>query len=146
MTWNNFRGAAKRLDDIDLPLLGREIGVGEDELHAVIDVESRGKGFDSQGRPRILYEPHVVYRCASSKGQRDKLVAAGLAYPEWGEKPYGKESEQYGKLLKAMEIDETAALEGCSWGMFSGKRKLDTFRNYIMITGIDAVSRVFISY
>ena len=26
----NFKGAAKRLDDIDLPTLGARIGVGED--------------------------------------------------------------------------------------------------------------------
>lgn len=118
MTWNGFKGRARRIDDVDLPLLGRQIGVGEDELHAVIDVESRGSGFDGKGRPLILYEPHVVYRCASSKVQREKLVAAGLAYLKWGEKPYGKESEQYPKLIKAMAIDEAAALKGCSWGMF----------------------------
>jgi len=118
MEWNGFKGRARRIDDIDLPVLGRQIGVGEDELHAVIDVESRGSGFDSSGRPLILYEPHVVYRCASSNAQRDKLVAAGLAYPKWGQKPYGRQSEQYTKLVKAMAIDETAALKGCSWGMF----------------------------
>lgn len=27
----NFKGAAKRLDDIDLPTLGARIGVGEDQ-------------------------------------------------------------------------------------------------------------------
>jgi len=45
-----FKGAARRLDDIDLPRIGHLIGVGEDELHAVIDVEARGSGFDSLGR------------------------------------------------------------------------------------------------
>ena len=29
---------AKPLDDIDLPLLGHAIGVGEDELHALMEV------------------------------------------------------------------------------------------------------------
>lgn len=114
--FNGFVGAARRLDDIDLPRMGHEIGVGEDELHAVIDVESRGKGFDTKRRPLILYEPHVAYRCASSKAKRDALVKAGLAYPTWGEKPYPKDS--YARLLKAIEIDEAAALKACSWGMF----------------------------
>lgn len=114
--FNGFVGAARRLDDIDLPRLGHEIGVGEDELHAVIDVESRGKGFDSKGRPIILYEPHVAWRCATSREKRDALARAGLAYPKWGEKPYPKDS--YARLLKAMQIDETAALKACSWGMF----------------------------
>lgn len=29
---HSFKGAAKRLDDIDLPKLGAQIGVGEDAL------------------------------------------------------------------------------------------------------------------
>ena len=48
---NFTNGRAKRLDDIDLPKIGAMIGVGEDELHAVIDVESRGTSF---GRPLPL--------------------------------------------------------------------------------------------
>ena len=115
--WNGFRGLAKRLDDIDLPREGHEIGVGEDILHAFIDTESRGWGFDGQGRPIILFEPHVFYRNLSG-AKRAAAVKAGLAYPKWGTKPYGKESEQYGKLERAMQIDETAALKAVSMGMF----------------------------
>ena len=46
--FNGFKGAAKRIEDIDLPRLGVQIGVGEDELHAFMDAETRGSGFDSQ--------------------------------------------------------------------------------------------------
>lgn len=60
--FNGFKGRAKRLDDIDLPRIGHRIGVGEDELHAFMDVETSGGGFDPQGRPKILFEPHVFYR------------------------------------------------------------------------------------
>lgn len=42
-----FKGAAKRLDDIDLPRIGNRIGVDEDEIHAVREVEAAGSGFDS---------------------------------------------------------------------------------------------------
>lgn len=114
--FGDFTGRAQRLDDIDLPRVGSRIGVGEDELHALIEVETKGGGFDSRGRPRILFEPHVFYRCLSG-AKRDKAVAQGLAYAKWGQKPYGKESEQYPRLLRAMAIDETAALKACSWGL-----------------------------
>lgn len=114
-SWNNFKGVAKPLDDIDLPKRGAEIGVGEDELHAFMDTETRGKGFDSSGRPVILFEPHVFYRNLAGT-KRDAAVAAGLAYPKWGEKPYPKDS--YPRLLKAIDIDETAALKAASWGLF----------------------------
>lgn len=110
----SFRGAAKRLDDIDLPRLGATIGVGEDELHAFIDVETRGSGFDDQGRPRILFERHKFYKYVPA-AKRAQAVAAGLANAKAG--GYGKESEQYGKLLKAIAIDRQAALYSCSWGL-----------------------------
>lgn len=114
MNWNNFKGAAKRLDDIDLPTLGSKIGVGEDEIHAFLDVETRGSGFDSQGRPAMLFEPHVFYKYVP-KNLRQRAVNQGLAYAKWGGKPYPKES--YTRLLKAIAIDETAALKSCSWGL-----------------------------
>lgn len=109
-----FRGAAKRLDDLDLPKLGAIIGVREDEIHAFLDVETRGHGFDSQGRPIILFEPHVFYRNLAGAA-RAKAVAQGLAYPKWGEKPYPKDS--YPRLKAACAIDETAALKSASWGL-----------------------------
>ena len=54
--WNDFKGAAKRIEDTDLPRIGATIGVGEDELHAFMDVEAAGSGFDSAGRPKMLFE------------------------------------------------------------------------------------------
>lgn len=109
-----FKGAARRLGDLDLPYIGSAIGVGEDEVHAVLDVEAAGSGFDSAGRPKMLYEPHLFYRNLSG-GKRDQAVAAGLAYAAW--KPGGYPKDSYPRLTRAMEIDETAALKSCSWGL-----------------------------
>ena len=58
----NFVGRAKRLDDLDIPAIGALIGVGEDEIHAFLDVEAAGSGFDKFSRPKMLFEPHVFYR------------------------------------------------------------------------------------
>ncbi|MER8827245.1 N-acetylmuramidase family protein [Mesorhizobium sp. M0938] len=109
-----FRGAAKRLDDLDLPKLGAMIGVGEDEIHAFLDVETTGHGFDTQGRPIILFEPHVFLRNLTG-AKRAQAVAQGLAYQKWGEKPYPRDS--YPRLKAACAIDETAALKSASWGL-----------------------------
>lgn len=111
----NFKGRAKRLDDIDLPLIGREIGVGEDEIHAVLDAETAGAGFDRQGRPKMLFEPHVFWRELGPGPKRDRAVKEGLAYPRWKPGAYPKDS--YPRLLKAMAIDEEAALRSASWGL-----------------------------
>lgn len=109
-----FKGAAKRLDDLDLPRIGRQIAVGEDEIHAVIDVETSGGGFDATGRPKMLFEPHVFYR-ELGEAKRRTAEAQGLAYPRWGMKPYPKDS--YGRLTLAMKIDTPAALRSASWGL-----------------------------
>ncbi|MEW5422638.1 N-acetylmuramidase domain-containing protein [Amorphus sp. 3PC139-8] len=111
----DFRGAAKRLEDIDLPRIGAEIGVGEDEIHAVIDVETgNGRGFDSAGRPKMLFEPHIFYRELSG-AERKEAVRQGLAYSKWGAQPYPKDS--YPRLRAAMTINARAALRSASWGL-----------------------------
>ncbi|SKA30943.1 N-acetylmuramidase domain-containing protein [Consotaella salsifontis] len=115
MITTDFRGAAKRLDDIDLPRIAATIGVGEDELHAVLDVETGGgSGFDAKGRPRMLFEPHVFYR-ELSDAERARAVTAGLAYRTWGERPYP--SDSYPRLIGAMAINRAAALRSASWGL-----------------------------
>lgn len=110
----SFKGAAKRIEDIDLPRLGHRIGVGEDEMHAFMDVEAAGSGFDSHGRPKMLFEPHVFYRNLTG-AKRDRAVKEGLAYKSWKKGAYPKDS--YPRLIKAMAIDETAALKAASWGL-----------------------------
>ena len=112
--FNYFKGRAKRIDDIDLPRIGHQIGVGEDEIHAFLDAETRGSGFDKQGRPRILFERHKFYKFLPGD-KKAAGVASGLANKSPG--GYGKESEQYGKLARARAIDERAALLSCSYGL-----------------------------
>lgn len=110
-----YLGTAKRLDNIDLPIVGRLIGVGEDEVHAILDVESAGTGFDSQNRVRMLYEPHIFYRLLGPGKKRDAAVKQGLAYAKWKKGKYPKDS--YPRLLAAMKIDREIALRSCSWGL-----------------------------
>lgn len=113
---DEFKGAARRLTDQDLPRIGAIIGVGEDVLHAVMDVEAPKSGFDAEGRPRILFEPHIFYRELGPGAKRDAAVRQGLAYQRWKAGAYGPESGQYGKLARAILIDRNAALRACSWG------------------------------
>lgn len=110
----SFQGAGKRIDDLDLPRVGAMIGVGEDEIHAVMDVEASGSGFDSLGRVKLLFEPHVFYRNLSG-AERDQAVRAGLAYSSW--RPGSYPADSYPRLMRAMVINETAALKSASWGL-----------------------------
>ncbi len=110
----NFKGAARRLDDLDLPLVGALIGVGEDEVHAILDVEAAGSGFDAHGRPKMLFEPHVFYRELGPGPKRDLAVRNGLARQRW-KRDYPRDS--YPRLTAAMQIDKNAALRSASWGL-----------------------------
>lgn len=111
----NFAGAAERLSDVDLPRIGDLIGVGEDEIHAVLDVEATGSGFDSKSRPKMLFEPHIFYRELGPGSLRDRAVKEGLAYKSWRSGEYPRDS--YPRLTQAMRISPEAALRACSWGI-----------------------------
>jgi len=110
----NFKGHARRLKSVDISLLAHTIGCGEDHLHAVMEVETRGGGFDTHGRVKMLFEPHVFYRELSGS-DREVAVSKGLAYRRWGERRYP--SDSYPRLHAAMKIDTDAALRSCSWGL-----------------------------
>lgn len=113
--FNGFKGQAKKLEAMDIPRIAKTINVSEDDVHTVVEVETAGGGFDSDGRPRILFEPHKFYANLPTS-KREATVEAGLAAPRWGAIPYGKFSAQYPRLAKAMAIDVEAALKSCSWG------------------------------
>lgn len=83
-------------------------------MHAFLDVETRGEGFDGFGRPIILFEPHVFYRNLAGPKLKE-AVRKGLAYASWGERPYPRDS--YPRLKAAIAVDETAALKAASWGL-----------------------------
>ena len=110
-----WHGTGLRLADTDLPRIGHRIGVGEDVIHAVLDVEARGRGFDSQNRLTMLFEPHVFWRELGPGAKRERAVREGLAYRRWGERKYPRDS--YPRLIAACAIDEEAALRSASFGL-----------------------------
>lgn len=122
-----FQGAAKRLDGWDAGVLGRAIGLTEDHVRAIMAVEAAGRGFDKEGRVKMLFEPHVFWRRLSRRAnengkvryypteKRARAISEGLAYANWGERHYPADS--YPRLIAAMAIDEAAAIESASWGL-----------------------------
>lgn len=110
-----FTGKAKRLDAWDFGRIGKLIGVAEDEVRAVVEVEASGSGFDALGRPKMLFEPHVFWRELGEGPQRTRAQGAGLAYRRWGERPYPRDS--YPRLTAALAIDRGDAFRSASWGL-----------------------------
>jgi hypothetical protein len=115
----DFCGTAQKLSAVDIPVISHELDIDPYVLRAVIEVETSGSGFDSKGRPKALFERHFFYRHLLNSPEKLQIaVAAGLAYPKWGEKPYPKGSDGvYAEIMQAVEIDTEAALCSVSWGM-----------------------------
>ena len=97
----------------------KSINVPVAALHAVMDVECKGSGFNTDGTPVILFERHVF---------RQRLIAnnkSNIAYQAMKERPdicnsasgeYGLYSAQHQRLTVASQYDRTSALESASWG------------------------------
>ena len=86
---------------------------------AVTEVESAGDGFLVDGRPKILFERHIMYK--QLKG--DDYDADGLAaqYPNLVNQTrggYAGGSAEHARFRSACGIDQTCAIEAASWGMF----------------------------
>lgn len=111
----NFIGPAKPLSTHELETIAGYLGIQVAVVNAVLKVEAAGKGFDSKGRPKMLFEPHVFWRELGKGSKRNQASLAGLAYAKWKPNSYPRNS--YPRLEAAMAIDETAALRSASWGM-----------------------------
>ena len=107
-----------RLDPAAITTAAASCGWPRAALAAVLDVETSGAGFDSQSRPKMLFEPHIFWgqlRKDPDASKLNRAIAAKLAYPHWGQMPYPPDS--YPRLIAACAIDETAALSSASWGI-----------------------------
>jgi hypothetical protein len=107
-----------RWTDIGLMAAATSLGLMTDPnvLLAVIKVETGGRGYQANGKLRMLFEPHIFFANLLHDGTKlAAAVNAGVAYRHWGERPYP--SDSYARLAAAMAIDETAALSSASWGL-----------------------------
>jgi len=106
----DFQDAAKRL------------GVSVPAVKAVATVESNGGGFLPDGRVKVQYEPHVMYRQLASNFNRARADKELVAHPDLVAKKAGSyqslDKEDKDMNRAAELIDRTSALESASWGAF----------------------------
>ncbi len=127
-TWEKlFDRVAKEIESIDSMLLKDEFIVQkalENDLSpaaikSVIRVESRGRGFDREKKLLILFEGHIFWKELEKIGLDPSSIIEGnedILYKEPNYKYYNR--LQYPRLEKAEAIDEVAALNSASYGMF----------------------------
>lgn len=113
------REAGKLLKQSDIVAAAKALDVPVAAVMAVNEVESRGLGFLKDWRPVILFERHVFYKQLVSR----KIDARSLAskYPGIVNQKrggYAGGSSEYMRLSVAVNINQEAAYESCSWGLF----------------------------
>lgn len=96
-------------------------------VKAVNEVESTGRGFLIDGRPKILFEGHIFWKQLKKKGvSPSKYVndyTKNVLYKTWTKKYYKGGSNEYSRLDKASGMSDNkifreSALSSASWGAF----------------------------
>lgn len=110
----------KKLTALQIEELAKEFGIKVPALKAVMEVECKGSGFNTDGTPVILYERHKFYDGLRkinwiTKSREWSKEFPDLCNPLSG--GYGKYSEQHPKLARAAKLNREVALESCSWGL-----------------------------
>ncbi|QMU64760.1 MAG: DUF3380 domain-containing protein [Flavobacteriaceae bacterium] len=111
--------SCRKLTETAIEEVALQLQIEVAAMKAVCEVESNGEGFLPDGRPKILFEGHIFWRELEKAGMNPEDYVVGnenVLYPSWVRDYYGE--DQYMRLNKAMNIQETAALASASWGMF----------------------------
>jgi hypothetical protein len=102
--------AASKLSATESKAFANRLGVSEKQLKAVAKVESSGSGFDSAGKPKILFERHKFHKYTGGI-----FSIATFSNPSGG----GYEVNSWDKLAGAIVTGAVdAAFMACSWGKF----------------------------
>jgi hypothetical protein len=85
-------------------------------IQAVVEVESGASGFAADGKPIILYEPHIFSRLTSHRFDGSH---PNISYPTWDRTKYPRDQAgRYAQMKEAYALDPEAAVASASWGRF----------------------------
>lgn len=109
---------SKFLTEKDIEKAAKDLGVEVAAVKAVREVEAKGTGFWGE-QSVILFERHIFWKQLKAQGLNPQKFKAGnediLSAKPGG---YLGGTREYGRLDRAKKINENAALESASWGMF----------------------------
>lgn len=114
--------SSKKLSKADIIAVANDLNIEPAALKAVIDVEAAGEGFDKQGRPTILFEPHIFWDELGKihyYTKRTELAKKhkGLLSQKWDKSLYRIGGSSHDKLKIAADLHWEAAHKSASWGL-----------------------------
>ena len=107
--------AIAKLTDQDFADCAKDLDCNEAAIRAVVDVESAGGGFLSDGRPKILFEAKYFHKLTGGKYDKSH---PNISSPVWDKKLYKGGAKEWDRLNEAAGLDRQAALRSASWGLF----------------------------
>jgi peptidoglycan hydrolase-like protein with peptidoglycan-binding domain len=122
-----FDGLEKLLSENDLVQFANHYGLELAAVKAVNEVESAGKGFLVEGRPKILFEGHIFWKELQKRAidpiQFVSTQNANVLFKDSTRVHYEGGKAEYDRLEKAAEIGNSplikeAAQASSSWGSF----------------------------
>lgn len=113
---------SRQLTETDYQNAANRLGVPLASVKAVATVESAGSGFLADGRVKIQYEPHVMYKRLQIKFGNERADRELVKHPDLvalKAGSYNSADREDKDMEKASEqIDRQCALESASWGAF----------------------------
>lgn len=111
-----------QLTDTDYRRAADALGVNVPSIKAVVAVESSGSGFLKDGRPKVLFERHVMFRRVATKFGDTRAEGFAAKHPDLISRKsggYGTQDKEPDRMGRAADlIDRDCALESASWGLF----------------------------
>ena len=111
---------SKKLTEAQIAAQAKALGIEVAALKAVMEVECKGSGFNTDGSPVILFERHVFRQRLIANGKAVVADKAMRERPDLCSKStgaYGLYSAQHGRLNAAAQYHRDSALESASWGI-----------------------------
>ena len=114
-----FGQPSRALSAGDITEAADKLGIDEASMRAVLAVESAGAGFLADGRPKILFERHIMRRRLEAIGRDADLLAKHLPEIINTERGgYLGGAAEHDRLHLARQIDPDSAVCAASWGLF----------------------------
>lgn len=111
------------INDEDYINAAKKIGCSPAAIHAVDQVESGGTGM-IDGKPTILFEPHIFWKYLRIAGFSVEQLKAlkekdyGLLNPVWDKTLYVFGGKSWEKMERAMKINKDVAMMSASYGRY----------------------------
>lgn len=100
----------------DLKKLSDQFSIDLPSLRAILKVEAGGRAWNPSGTIKMLFEGHIFGQLTQYKFNRSHPDISAGSWSE-GRKYYLYGDREYSRLLKAVDLDRTAALRSASWGL-----------------------------